>query len=81
MSYNEENRKFIHDLANNMSIVDASIVRAITLLARNHPAAAEEIMRLKKADEYVKKSIFVLKSFREHVHAQVQKENESNPQS
>jgi hypothetical protein len=67
----DETRKYIHDLANNFSILDASVSRALTLLSRNHPQAADEIARLRKADEYIKKSIHTLKSFREHVHGQI----------
>ena len=65
-----EHRRFVHDLANNFSILDASVHRALTLLSRNHPELADEITRLKKADEYIKKSIHTLKAFREHLHAQ-----------
>ena len=77
----DETRKHIHDLANNFSILDASVSRALTLLARNHPGAVDEITRLKKADEYVKKSIHTLKAFREHIHAQIQleKDKERSP--
>lgn len=78
MSY-DESRKYIHDLANNFSILDASVTRALTLMGRNHPEATEEIARLKKADEYVKKSIVTLKSFREHIHEQIRQEGESAP--
>jgi hypothetical protein len=67
----DETRKYIHDLANHFTIIDASIMRALQLLTRNHPELADEIGRLKKADEYIKKSVHTLKSFREHVHAQI----------
>jgi hypothetical protein len=73
----DETRKYIHDLANNFSILDASVSRALTLMTRNHPQAADEIARLRKADEYIKKSIYTLKSFREHVHAQISEEKKS----
>ncbi|HXH74206.1 MAG TPA: hypothetical protein VNJ08_04530 [Bacteriovoracaceae bacterium] len=78
MSY-DETRKYIHDLANNFSILDASISRALTLMGRNYPEAADELARLKKADEYIKKSIFTLKSFREHIHSEIQKDGEVTP--
>jgi hypothetical protein len=64
-------RKHIHDLANTFSIIDASVVRALTLLTRNNPQLEDEILRLKKADEYVKKSIDILKAFRQDVHNQI----------
>lgn len=67
----DETRKYIHDLANTFSIIDASVARALTLLSRNNPQLADEIARLKKADEYVKKSIHTLRQLREHVHAQI----------
>jgi hypothetical protein len=71
MSGHDETRKYIHDLANTFSIIDASVHRALTLLSRNNPQLTDEIARLKKADEYVKKSIHTLRQFREHIHAQV----------
>ena len=72
-----EHRKYIHDLANNFSIMDASISRAMTMISRNHPEMAEELTRLKKADEYMKKSIHTLKAFREHLHKQIQEEGQT----
>lgn len=72
----DQTRKYIHDLANNFSIMDASISRALTLLTRNNPELADEITRLRKADEYMKKSIHTLKEFREHVHAQIKAEEQ-----
>lgn len=69
-----EIRKYIHDLANSFSIIDASVARALTLLTRNHPELSDEITRLKKADEYIKKSVHTLRAFREHVHAEASKE-------
>jgi hypothetical protein len=66
----DETRKYIHDLANSFSIIDASLTRVITLISRNNPQLADEIQRLRKADEYVKKSVHTLKQLREHVHAQ-----------
>lgn len=77
MNY-DETRKYIHDLANNFSILDASVSRALTLMTRNHPQASDEITRLRKADEYVKKSIHTLKAFREHVHQQINQEKTQN---
>jgi hypothetical protein len=71
----DETRKFIHDLANNFSIIDASISRALTQVTRNHPQLSDEITRLRKADEYVKKSIYTLRALREHVHNQANAEN------
>lgn len=67
----DEQRKHIHDLANTLSIVEASVSRVLTLLTRNHPELEDEINRLKKADEYSKKSIESLRALREHVHTQI----------
>jgi hypothetical protein len=72
----DETRKYIHDLANSFSIIDASLSRALTLLTRNHPQLSDEIQRLRKADEYVKKSVHTLKQFREHIHSQINTEKE-----
>lgn len=68
----EEDRKYIHDLANSLSIVEASVARVLTLLNRNHPEMTDEIHRLGKADEYSKKSINTLREFREHIHKKIQ---------
>lgn len=73
----DETRKYIHDLANTFSIIDASLNRALTQLSRNHPQLSDEITRLRKADEYVKKSIHTLRALREHVHNQIAAENQS----
>lgn len=73
----EETRKYIHDLANNFSIIDASLARALTLLSRNNPQLSDEIQRLKKADEYIKKSIKTLRDLRSHVHSQIEGEQEN----
>lgn len=75
----DETRKYIHDLANTFSIIDASVARALTMLTRNHPELTEEITRLKKADEYIKKSVHTLRAMREHVHAQINAQKSSNP--
>jgi hypothetical protein len=69
---NEGQRKLIHDLANSLSIVDASVSRVLTLLMRNHPELVDEISRLKKSDEYSKKSILALNEFRQYVQSQGQ---------
>lgn len=81
MSDLNEHRKFVHDLANNFSILDASVSRALTLLTRGHPELNDEIMRLRKADEYIKKSIHTLKAFREHLHQQLSQEAKEAPKS
>ena len=75
----DETRKYIHDLANTFSIIDASVARALTMLTRNHPELTEEITRLKKADEYIKKSVHTLRAMREHVHAQINAQKSNNP--
>jgi hypothetical protein len=69
---NEGQRKLIHDLANSLSIVDASVSRVLTLLMRNHPELVDEINRLKKSDEYSKKSILALNEFRQYVQSENQ---------
>jgi hypothetical protein len=74
MKYDEQ-RKFIHDMANTITIVEASVSRVLSLLSRNHPELEEEISRLKKADEYSKKCITSIKEFREMLHSQMKVEN------
>ena len=67
----DEQRKFIHDMANSLSIMEASVARVLSLLNKNHPELVDEIHRLKKADEYSKKSIESLRAFREYIHSQI----------
>jgi len=67
----DEQRKFIHDMANSLSIMEASVARVLKLLSTNHPELVDEINRLKKADEYSKKSIESLREFREYIHSQI----------
>ena len=69
----DEQRKFIHDMANSLSIMEASVARVLSLLTKNHPELEDEINRLKKADEYSKKSIDTLREFREFIHSQIKK--------
>lgn len=66
-----QTRKYIHDLANHFAIMDASITRALTLVQKNHPDSQDEIQRLTKANEYMKKSIETLKELRAHIHSQI----------
>lgn len=73
----DETRKYIHDLANTFSIIDASLSRALTQLSRNQPQLSDEIARLRKADEYVKRSIHTLRALREHIHSQINAESQS----
>ena len=70
----DETRKYIHDLANSISIIDASVSRALSLLTKNHPDLKDEIARMQKAEEYVKKTIVTLREMREHVHGQINSE-------
>ena len=72
----DEHRKYIHELANSLSIVEGSVSKTLGLLVKNHPDLEDEINRLKKADEYTKKSITALRALREHVINQIQ-QNES----
>jgi hypothetical protein len=67
----DDQRKHIHDMANSISIVEASVARVLKLLTKDHPELEDEIARLKKADEYSKKCIDSLRSLREIVHAQI----------
>ena len=81
MSQYDEHRKYIHELANTLSILDGNVSRVMTLLSRQHPELKDEIAKLGKADEYCKKSIHTLKQFREHVHRMINDEAEKNPKA
>lgn len=70
----DETRKYIHDLANTFSIMDASISRTLSLLNKSNPHLTDEIARLQKADDYMKKSIETLRQLRQHIHDQINAE-------
>lgn len=65
----QETKTCIHDLANNFSIMESHIGRALKLLRAGHSELTDEIARLEKADEYMKKSIQTLRDFRARVQA------------
>jgi hypothetical protein len=60
-------RKYLHDMANALAIIEGSVNRALKLLSNNHPQLTEEIDRLKKADDYCKKTIHTLRELRDHL--------------
>lgn len=70
----DETRKYIHDLANTFSIMDASISRTLSLLKKSNPQLSDEISRLEKADDYMKRSIETLRQLRQHIHDQINAE-------
>ena len=74
MSQYDEHRKYIHELANTLSILEGNVSRVLTMISRSHPDMKDEVTRLMKADEYCKKSIHTLKQFREHVHKMINEE-------
>lgn len=74
MSQYDEHRKYIHELANTLSILEGNVSRVLTTISRSHPEMKDEVTRLMKADEYCKKSIHTLKQFREHVHKMINEE-------
>lgn len=78
MHPSDQHRKYIHDMANNLTIVEASVSRVLALLNKNHPELTDEIQRLKKADEYAQKSIVTLREFREHIHAQINQQDQKS---
>lgn len=70
----DQQRKFIHDLANSISILDANVARSLRDVKSNCPEMTETITRLEKASEYSQKSISILKEFREYVHSLIQQD-------
>lgn len=59
-----DHRKFIHDMANNLSVVDASLTYVLRLLKKSHPQLEDEIRRLTMAQMNSGKCIETLKSYR-----------------
>lgn len=47
----EKQRKLIHDIANNLSVVDSNLSIVLRALTQNHPHLSAEIERLRKAGE------------------------------
>jgi hypothetical protein len=60
-------RKYVHDLANSLSVVDASLSRGLKLLGEKLPPESEELKRLLKADEALRKSIEILRELRQTI--------------
>ncbi len=73
----DETRKFVHELANQMFVIDASVSRALKLAEKKLPESDEEVMRLKKAEEYIKKSITTITNLRSHIHLEIKEYQES----
>lgn len=76
MSFDQQ-RKHIHDLANTFSVIDASVTRALSLLTKKNPQLTDEIARLQKADEYIKRSIDTIRAMRADIHAQLNAHKEN----
>jgi len=60
----EKQRKLIHDIANNLSVVDSNLTVVIRSLAKNHPHLSQEIDRLKKVSENSAVAINALRELR-----------------
>jgi hypothetical protein len=60
-------RKYVHDLANSLSIADASLSRGLKLLAEKLPSESEELKRLLKTEEALRKSIETLRELRQTI--------------
>jgi hypothetical protein len=63
----QETRKSIHELANSLAVADASVSRLMGLLSKHHPELQEEILLLKKADDYLKKSVSHFRDLRSNL--------------
>lgn len=70
----DQERKYIHDLANSISVLEASVARALRDVKSHHPEMTDTIARLEKANEYSQKTIKTLREFREYVHSLISKE-------
>ena len=66
-----QTRKYIHDLANSLSVVDASLSRVTKMLSEKLPEDSEELRRLAKANENLKKSIGTLRDLRQLIHSEI----------
>ena len=60
-------RKYVHDLANSLSVADASLSRSLKLLTEKLSPESEELKRLQKTEEALKKSIETLQKLRQHI--------------
>ena len=60
----EKQRKLIHDIANNLSVVDSNLVIVIRALTKNNPHLSVEIDRLMKATENSSHAINSLRELR-----------------
>lgn len=64
-----EHRKYIHDFANHLTIIDGGLYKVMSALSEKGQEQTEEYQRLVKVAETVKSSIAALKNYRQYVHA------------
>jgi hypothetical protein len=67
MSFSNQQRKFIHDLANSISIVEMCLSSSLRDIKDVHPEMTETLKRLEKGVEYSKKTVQGLKDFRQFI--------------
>jgi hypothetical protein len=64
-----EHRKFIHDFANHLTIIDGGLYKVLANLTDKNQVHTEEFERLSKLSETVKNSIAMLRNYRQYVHS------------
>lgn len=66
-----EHRKFVHDLANDITIIDGSLAKVDFLLKKAGKSEEdEELVKLAKARSRIKDIVTKLRAYREFIHAQ-----------
>jgi uncharacterized membrane protein affecting hemolysin expression len=64
-------RDLLHDLANNLLIIDANISQVRKQIEKDHPEMKNESTRLAKAEEYSKKAMGHLKGLKDFVNSEI----------
>jgi hypothetical protein len=66
-----EHRKFVHDVANDITIIDGSLAKVDFLLKKaGKTEEDEELIKLTKARTRIKDIVTKLRTYREYIHAQ-----------
>ena len=66
-----EHRKFVHDVANDITIIDGSLAKVDFLLKKSGKSEEdEELIKLTKARTRIKDIVTKLRTYREFIHAQ-----------
>lgn len=66
-----KHRVFVHDIANDLTIADGALTKALFLLEKKGVSPEEEeVVKLNKAKQRIKDMVTKLKEYRAYIHSQ-----------